>query len=158
MRGLPLLPKSEVIFEDVWQSVFHSDEIDSDIQVFVDSYPELSHPQEFPQCPFIIPFQNYCSLENFQHPKITQILSQDLNRAPKTLASEIAYEPFLLAISITFSFLPAFGGTLPQTAEEVSSPESKKDSDPNTSGSLSKVSKPIHREDQRFFRGEEYSF
>ena len=84
MRGLPLLPKSEVIFEDVRQSVFHSDEIESDIQVFVDSHPELSHPREFLRCPFTIPFRNYCSLENFQHPKITQILTQDVNRAPKT--------------------------------------------------------------------------
>ena len=149
MKGLPLLPQGEVFFEDAWHSTGHTDEIESDIQIFVDPHPELSQPQDFPHCPFIIPFRNYCSSERFQHPKITPILGQDINRAPSTSASEIAYEPFLLAISITFSFLPAFGGTLPQCVEEVYSPESKKDSSLIISRSLSSIPRSFHRGDQR---------
>ena len=75
---------------------------------------------------FCYPLRNYCFPAKFRHPKITPTLTRDIDKVRHSLSTEIAYTSILLAISVTFPFLPVLGGIIPQNAEEVNSVESTK--------------------------------
>ena len=103
-------------------SINHTGGLESDIQAFLDERKGCHTLEELPECELKHIISRYSNSETSKQPQ----LSAPISRVYKEDLWEISYNRLLLCLAATVRVLPAFGGSPPNSFDEVPSPDMKR--------------------------------
>ena len=123
-KRMRMFRATQYLFGDFWGSINYTDEIESEIQFFLDSHTNVDNFLELPACPFLDEMWNYCFLRSSPNPQISTPFSADFPQVDS--AAGVNYNGIFLALILTHKVLPSYERRPPAAYEDVHSLEIKK--------------------------------
>ena len=115
---LSLVSKKKVRFvNQVFNSIFHTPEIDADVERFIDLFPKIQETNSLGKLPFWGEFVQHCYSPLFVHPKVTIPIKTPL--FPLMDKGDISFRKIFLGVAVTFTCLRSFERKGPQRFEDI---------------------------------------